>query len=410
MSEQFSNLIDIDKTWANLLRDQDFEKPTSFTDSNCFFDESQNLFDNSSIQPFSNSLNIRLDDIFDKSFNNIGSQSFNAFTFNHNVKNHHRQINTCTIGNILPYACEIISMSKDPNYTQKLEDFLKTATYGQLSTIWRSIEDHFYSLSTHKCACRFIQSLIKADSSLVKASIKKLTGHQIFHLIMCQNGNHVMQLIVNSLNFDDIYFIYEELLLMVDLLVLASKDQCASRVLEIALKKLFSTCKISLSSNETERIKAISLADRFLKTLSMFSKSLMKDKYGNFIVKVLVINACPELMKAQKPYYNVVCKNLIAYSMDQFGSRVVEHILDYAHPNVVQHIYDKFVCHLNNDKDLVKKFMEHGIGNYVLQKILTVGEGMIFGNKNSLIIKEMKKVGHIINKFSNTGNLSKWIS
>ncbi|CEF67721.1 Pumilio RNA-binding repeat and Armadillo-like helical domain and Armadillo-type fold domain-containing protein [Strongyloides ratti] len=373
------------------------------------FEESQKLFDRDPEGYMSKSFSSYYGQTstFDYSlFGNTGNylaKSLNASSCNYKSKEFLEN------SNINLSKKNLIKMAKSPDKRGKLETIVQNATPEEIKALWNLIGGEFYSLSTHKYGCRFIQTLLKNDKYFPIEHIEKLKHEQIFELISCPHGNHVMQLITNCMSFMDLHLILDILLTQPDLIFKAAKNQCGSRVIELMVKKILHFCSDKNNDNEIVRISAIGLADKFLSIFKPYSKRLMCDNYGNFIVSYFVSYICPELQEKQRHYYDVVIENIIELSLDTYGSRIVEKVLTSENSVIALCAYTTFVNNLEKDRDLVVKFMEHGIGNYVLQKILHVGDVLFYGNINFKITNIMKKEAHVLDKFSKAGNLLKWI-
>uniref|UniRef100_A0A0K0E3A1 PUM-HD domain-containing protein n=1 Tax=Strongyloides stercoralis TaxID=6248 RepID=A0A0K0E3A1_STRER len=376
------------------------------------FEESQRLFDRDPEGYMSKSFSSHYEQEtpnFDHSLfgNTEGylAKSFNTFPCNYNFN--FKELFDKPIFNLNKKS--LLKMARSPNKREKLESIIKEAKPEEIKLLWDLISDEFYSLSTHKNGCRFIQTLLKNDKYFPIEYIKKFKHEQLFELISCPHGNHVMQLIITYMDFLDLHSIVDILLKKPNLMFLSAKNQCGSRVIENMVKKILHYCVKKNSDNELIRLCAIDLAENVFNIFKPYSKRLMCDNYGNFIISHFVSKICPELMEAQRHYYDSVIDNIIELSLDTYGSRIVEKVLTSDNSVIALCAYTTFVNNVTKDKDLVVKFMEHGIGNYVLQKVLHVGDILFYGNINFKIINIMKEKAYVLEKFSKAGNLYKWI-
>uniref|UniRef100_A0A0N5C1W2 PUM-HD domain-containing protein n=1 Tax=Strongyloides papillosus TaxID=174720 RepID=A0A0N5C1W2_STREA len=373
------------------------------------FEESQKLFDRDPEGYLSKSLNshnvqtFHCGRFFLGNNGNLFTKSLSIAPDNKNTWEHTDKTFFCL------NKKSILKLAKIPDRGGKFESILQRASCEELKCLWSLISEDFYSLSTHKYGCRFIQTLLKSDKYFPTEHLEKLDQEKIFELILCPHGNHVMQLIISYLDLMDLLFIYDILLARPDLLFKASRNQCGSRVIELAVKKVLRFCQGKSCHNELVKLRAIELSKKFLDLFKPYSKQLMCDNYGNFIVSYFVSNISPELQEEQRFYYNMVIANIIELSFDTYGSRIVEKVLTSDNSVIALCAYTTFVNNAAKDRNLVVRFMEHGIGNYVLQKVLQVGNVFFYGNINFKIVDIMREEAHVLDKFSKSTNLLKWI-
>ena len=242
------------------------------------------------------------------------------------------------------------------------------------------LKGKIYELSLHMYGCRVMQQLI---SVIDEKYLSQITLELKDHFEKCiedQNGNHVIQKLIERLKPGENNGIYDVVYKnIVDL----SKHQYGCRVIQTLLKKC----------NEEQ-------VTKMLEKIYKDVKELSEDQYGNYIIQYILEN---QKGKNVNSIYDGLKGHIYDFSIHKYASNVVERALTFGNEKQRQNIINEIIEQDNQMKECLLSMVKDKFGNYVVQKIIEFSEPEMRKNIIERIIKSQnlkKKDGfskHVIN-------------
>jgi methionine salvage enolase-phosphatase E1 len=294
---------------------------------------------------------------------------------------------------------EILTLSKDifGNYAiQKvLESKDGEKDEDKNNFIMGSLKGKIYDLSIHMYGCRVIQQLICViDEKYLSLITLELKDH-FAKLIEDQNGNHVIQKLIERLKIGENNGIYD---VVYNNIVYLSKHQYGCRVIQTLLKQC----------NDEQKKKIL---DEICKEV----KELSEDQYGNYIIQYIL-----EHNKGNNVdiIYEKLKGNIYDFSLHKYASNVIEKALNYGNEKQRKNIIDEIIQKDDQIQESLLSMVKDKFGNYVVQKIIEFSDEKTRENIIKRIISSQslkKKDGfskHVINfieklNSNNNGNNDK---
>ena len=233
-------------------------------------------------------------------------------------------------------------------------------------------------LSLHMYGCRVMQQLI---SVIDEKYLPQITLELKDHFEKCiedQNGNHVIQKLIERLKPGENKGIYD---VVYKNLVELSRHQYGCRVIQTLLKK----CNQEQISKMLEKI---------YKNV----KELSEDQYGNYIIQYILEN-----QKNIDPIYEGLKGNIYDFSIHKYASNVVERALNFGNAQQRQNIINEIIMQDDQMKECLLSMVKDKFGNYVVQKLIEFSDEEMRENIIKRIISSQslkKKDGfskHVIN-------------
>ena len=210
-----------------------------------------------------------------------------------------------------------------------------------------SITGKIYELSLHMYGCRVMQQLITV---IDESYLPKITFELKDHFEKCiedQNGNHVIQKLIDRLKPGENNGIYDVVLKNI---VELSKHQYGCRVIQTLLKQC----------NEEQIIKML---DEIYKEV----KELSEDQYGNYIIQYILEN---RKGKNVEKIYEGLKGNIYDFSLHKYASNVVERALTFGNSEQRQNIISEIMERDDQMHECLLSMVKDKFGNYVVQKII----------------------------------------
>ena len=242
------------------------------------------------------------------------------------------------------------------------------------------LKGKIYELSLHMYGCRVMQQLI---SVIDEKYLSQITLELKDHFEKCiedQNGNHVIQKLIERLKPGENNGIYD---VVYKNIVDFSKHQYGCRVIQTLLKKC----------NEEQ-------VTKMLEKIYKDVKELSEDQYGNYIIQYILEN---QKGKNVNSIYDGLKGNIYDFSIHKYASNVVERALTFGNEKQRQNIINEIIEQDNQMKECLLSMVKDKFGNYVVQKIIEFSEPEMRKNIIERIIKSQnlkKKDGfskHVIN-------------
>ena len=282
------------------------------------------------------------------------------------------------------YAIQKVLESKDGEKDEEKNNF-----------IMESLKGKIYDLSIHMYGCRVIQQLICAINEKYLSQITLELKDHFAKLIEDQNGNHVIQKLIERLKPGVNNGIYD---VVYNNIVYLSKHQYGCRVIQTLLKQC----------NEEQKKKML---DEICKEV----KELSEDQYGNYIIQYILEHNKGNNLDI---IYEKLKGNIYDFSLHKYASNVIEKALHYGDEKQRKNIIDEIIQKDDQIQESLLSMVKDKFGNYVVQKIIEFSDEKTRENIIKRIISSQslkKKDGfskHVINfieklNSSNNGNNDK---
>ena len=249
-----------------------------------------------------------------------------------------------------------------------------------------ALKTKIYDLSLHMYGCRVIQQLLNVIDDKYVPEITEELAPYFEKCIEDQNGNHVIQKIIERLQPGEDNGIYDVVLNNIHDF---SVHQYGCRVIQ----KLFNQCDEEQKDN---------LLDGIYKSII----ELCQDQYGNYVIQYVLEKQ--KGVNVQKIYDDLKGK-IFELSIHKFGSNVIEKALSYGSPAQRAEIIDEIISKDDMDNDSLLNMVKDKFGNYVVQKMIEYSDQKTKDNIIKRIISSQslkKRDGfskHVINFIEKMG-------
>ena len=242
---------------------------------------------------------------------------------------------------------EILPLSKDVFGNYAIQKVLETKDPAKNKIILDALKTKIYDLSLHMYGCRVIQQLLNVIDEKYVPEITEELAPYFEKCIEDQNGNHVIQKIIERLHPGENNGIYDVVL---NNIIDFSIHQYGCRVIQ----KLFNQC------NEEQR-------DNLLEGIYKSIIDLCQDQYGNYVIQYVLEKQ--KGFNVQKIYDDLKGK-IFDMSIHKFGSNVIEKALSYGSPAQRAEIINEIISKDDLVHDSLLSMVKDKFGNYVVQKMI----------------------------------------
>jgi mRNA-binding protein PUF3 len=169
----------------------------------------------------------------------------------------------------------------------------------------------------------------------------------VLKTVQDQNGNHVIQKVVERVPFEHMHVIVEAFKGNIGRLAVNSYG---CRVIQRLLEKV----------PEPQR--------RFIMTeLQAEGPVLIKDSYGNYVTQHVIEHG---LSEDRAKTVAVIKTNFLGFSRHKFASNVVERCLTCGNDEQRRELVDAAIANTTAGESTLMTLLKDGYGNYVIQKLL----------------------------------------
>ncbi|KTW25619.1 hypothetical protein T552_03479 [Pneumocystis carinii B80] len=254
---------------------------------------------------------------------------------------------------------EIVFQEIYPNSLQLMTDvfgnyviqkFIEHGNQTQKTLLLEQMKGHILNLSLQTYGCRVVQKAleyIEIDQQI--NLIKELDGN-VLRCIKNQNGNHVIQKMIEKVPMKHMQFIINTFQGQIYTL---TTHPYGCRVVQ----RILGYC---------------SQARDLLNELHLYSRSLIRDQYGNYCIQHIIEKGEPH---DRSKVISVVKENILKFSKHKFASNVVEKCITYGTDEEKKLLIDEI---MENDEDGLPRFLpmiKDQYANYVIKKALDVASG-----------------------------------
>lgn len=242
---------------------------------------------------------------------------------------------------------EILPLSKDLFGNYAIQKVLEFKEPEKNKIILDALKTKIYDLSLHMYGCRVIQQLITVIDDEYIPQITSELSNYFAKCIEDQNGNHVIQKLIERLHPGEKSGIYDVVLANIfDL----SIHQYGCRVIQ----KLFNQC------DEEQK-------ERLLEEIYKNVIELCQDQYGNYVIQYVL-----EKQKGidVQQIYDDLKGRIFEMSIHKFASNVIEKALSYGTVEQRSAIINEIISKDDLVHDSLLSMVKDKFGNYVVQKMI----------------------------------------
>ena len=245
---------------------------------------------------------------------------------------------------------DIYPLSKEifGNYTiQKIID------QEHYKLILPELKGKLLDLTLHMYGCRVVQKLISIIPNDEISVISNELSQNYSKCIEDQNGNHVIQKLIEKLNDDE----REKLINVIwpKKVYYFSIQQYGCRVIQ----KIFEFC----SEEESQKL---------LEEIYKNVVNLCQDQYGNYVIQHLLQTRHGERCKE---IYEALKGRILDMSIHKFASNVIERCLHFGTKEQKEDLINEIIeSNEENGHDSLTTLVKDKFGNYVIQKMIEYAE------------------------------------
>lgn len=202
-------------------------------------------------------------------------------------------------------------------------------------------------LSTQMYACRVVQKALEHVLVEQQAELAKELEPDVLNVVRNQNGNHVIQKIIELVPRQHIDFIMNCLKGRVSDL---SSHPYGCRVIQRVFE------------HGSDMDKAAIMVE-----LHQCCQMLITDQYGNYVTQHVIMHGKPE---DRSRVISIVTKELLIFSKHKFASNVVEKCIEQGTPEELRRIREGLSKPGDDLSSPLPNLIKNQFGNYVIQKLL----------------------------------------
>ena len=250
------------------------------------------------------------------------------------------------IDKILP---EVYNLSKDVFGNYVIQHLLEIVSPDNRKKMILELYNKIKELTLHMYGCRVIQKAIDVgDIDDIREHLNELID-ELIKCVQDQNGNHVIQKLIEKLPLGE----HGEIIKAVKNRVFQlSVHQYGCR----AIQRIFEYC--------TEKEK-----NAVLKEIYPSVNELCIDQYGNYVIQNII-----EKIKNNQIIYDSLKGKIYEYSIHKYASNVIEKCLALGKKDQIGQIVTEVIEQDNKNNDVLLSLVRDKFGNYVVQKMIEVGD------------------------------------
>lgn len=254
---------------------------------------------------------------------------------------------------------EVVFQEIYPNSLQLMTDvfgnyiiqkFIEHGNQTQKTLLLEQMKGHILNLSLQTYGCRVVQKVleyIEIDQQI--NLVKELDGY-VLKCIKNQNGNHVIQKIIEKVPMEHIQFIM---------------DTFQGQIYTLAIHPY--GCRVV-----QRMLGCCSQARHILNELHLYSRSLIRDQYGNYCIQHIIEKGEPE---DRSKVISVVKENILKFSKHKYASNVVEKCITYGTDEEKKILIDEIMKKNEDGTPRLLPMMKDQYANYVIKKALDIASG-----------------------------------
>lgn len=246
---------------------------------------------------------------------------------------------------------EILILSKDQFGNYVIQALLYYGDEEKKNFIFEDIKNNIFDLSIDTYGCRVLQTLISllSNSEEGKEKIKYILSElncYLRKLFTDQNGNHVIQIIIQLLDIDDLTIIFNAILQNINIII---NDKYGTRIIQTFLNK----CK---------KEQALEIINTIFEKYKDNLNDLCRAQFSNYILQYILENYSNYIENINKSLKG----NIYEFSLDKYASNIVEKVLEYGTNEQKDEIGKEII----NNNNCILNLSTDRYGNYVIQKAI----------------------------------------
>ncbi|CAD8090030.1 unnamed protein product [Paramecium sonneborni] len=250
----------------------------------------------------------------------------------------------------------LLSLSKDVFGNYVIQNLLEFGTSLQKQKILIILQTHSLQLAFHQYGCRVLQKLLQntyntPDFPILFDTIK----FKVRDLVIDQHGNHVVQKLIQLMENNISLWVLDGIEGQINKLV---QNSFGCRIIQKA---------VSISNNYPER------QNQILIEIMNLVYELCISQYGNYIIQQLLKDGPIHI---QNQIQQVIMEKLEEYSLNKFGSNVVDCAIQYSNNQFKLKIMELLLSQ-KNQQVLFVRLSTNAYGNYVVQNFLKFADSEI---------------------------------
>ena len=244
---------------------------------------------------------------------------------------------------------EVYNLSKDVFGNYVIQHLLDIVSTENKKKIILELYNKIKELTLHMYGCRVIQKGIEVgDIEDIREHLLELKD-ELIKCVQDQNGNHVIQKLIEKLPKGE----HGEIIKAVKGKVFQlSTHQYGCR----AIQRIFEYC--------TDQEK-----NAVIKEIFPNVNELCIDQYGNYVIQNII-----EKIKNNQIIYDCIKGKIYEYSIHKFASNVIETCLALGTKDQIALIVTEIIEQDNKNSDVLLSLVRDKFGNYVVQKMIEVGD------------------------------------
>jgi len=251
-----------------------------------------------------------------------------------------------------------------------------------LTRLFGSMQGHIAALSRDPYGCRVVQKALEIcsrspDRNLMAMILEEVRQGNPLHLIKDQNGNHVMQKVLELLPLNDVAFI----------------PQTMRGHMQTISVHLYG-CRVA--QRLFERAPLDELDPLFDELFPAFCE-LAQDQFGNYVLQHVAEFGSEE---HRRKAVDLVCENLATMACHKFASNVVEKVLSFTTIDGLNRVLDSALAKGKGSggyqEPPLLRMMRDRYGNYVVQKLLDTATG----ERRENLLDLLRDQASVLRKFS----------
>lgn len=253
-----------------------------------------------------------------------------------------------------------------------IQKFFEHGNQVQKTVLAKQMEGHVLSLSLQMYGCRVVQKALEHILAEQQITMVKELDGSVLKCVKDQNGNHVIQKALERVPAEHIQFI---LVAFQGQAYTLATHPYGCRVIQ----RMLEYCPDAQAA--------------LLEELHRYTQNLVVDQYGNYVSQHIIERGAAE---DRSKVIGVVKGQVLALSKHKFASNVVEKCIAFGSVEERHELIEEALIPGADGQSGIASLMKDQYGNYVLQKMLEVGDE---GQKNELAQK-IRPLLDTLKKFS----------
>jgi len=251
------------------------------------------------------------------------------------------------------------------NYVfQKYIEFCDKSLIGK---ILEKIKNSLFNIATNTHGTRVLQKMLDIVSGDYEMELlKEFFSKNFYNLVTDSNGNHVIQKVITAYPKNKNQFLF---------------DDITKHCVDISKIKL-GGCVIQKTFDTANEVQKKTLVIEIIKNID----KLINDEFGNFIIQQIIFLKVDEYTDKISTFLS---NNLVALSKLKYSSNVIDKCIMVEESKYRAMFISKLISTKAVPELLVDQY-----GNYVVQKALSVTDGMQFMEIISMIKPALKGLKH----------------